>query len=160
MTKNELIANIQAEHEKLHVLLAKLAPEDMLVPGVAGDWSIKDILAHLAVWTSRAVTLLFQAERNGKPIPPESKMPDWSDVNAKDYASQKDRPLDRILADFNDSHAQLVKRLENWTSEADLFDKERYPTLKGYSLAEHVWGDTGEHDAEHRAQIEARLSSR
>ena len=58
---------------------------------------MKDVLAHLAMWDSRAVTLLFQAERGSKLQLPQSHAPDWADVNASDYASQKDRPLERVF---------------------------------------------------------------
>jgi uncharacterized protein (TIGR03083 family) len=160
MDKREFIANIRAEREKLDAVLAHIQPADILRPGVAGEWSVKDVLAHLAMWNSRAVTLLFQAERGAKLQLPQSSAPDWADVNASDYASQKDRPLERVLADYHGAHAQLVKRLEGWHDEAMLFDQRRFPQLKGSSLADFVWGDSGEHDAEHREQIEAWLKSK
>jgi hypothetical protein len=160
MNKNELISQIKNERQQLDETLSNVTSDAMTVPGVSGDWSVKDILAHLAVWYSRAVTALFQAERGTRLQRPQSSMPDWSDVNARDYESQKDRPLDRILADYHGSHAQLIKRLEAWKDEAVLFDKRRFPELEGYSLADYVWSDSGEHDAEHRAQIEPWLQKR
>jgi hypothetical protein len=160
MDKSEFISNIRSEREKLDAVLAQVQPEDMLRPGVVGEWSVKDVLAHLAIWGSRAVTLLFQAERGSKLHLPQSNTSDWADVNASDYASQMDRPLERVLADYHGAHAQLVKRLEGWKDEAMLFDPQRFSQLKGRSLADYVWGDSGEHDAEHREQIEAWLKSK
>lgn len=157
MDKRELIANIQTERERLNAVLAQVPAERMTEPGVAGDWSIKDILAHLAVWSSRAVTLLFQVERGGKLQLPQSNSTDWQDVNAQDYDAQKDRPLDRVLADFHGAHSQLIKRLQAWPDEKALFDNGRFAALKNGALADYLWGDSGEHDAEHRAQIEAWL---
>lgn len=159
MDKRELIANIQAEREQLNAVLAEVPAERMAEPGVAGDWSVKDILAHLAIWSSRAVTLLFQAERGAKLQLPQSNVDDWQDVNAKDFEDQKGRPLDRVLADFHGAHNQLIKRLQSWPDKKALFDKGRFPALKNGSLADYVWGDSGEHDAEHRAHIEAWLNS-
>lgn len=160
MDKRELIANIQAERERLNAVLAQVPAERMTEPSVAGDWSVKDILAHLAVWSSRAVTLLFQAGRGSKLELPQSNSPDWQDVNAQDYEAQKDRPLDRVLADFHGTHSQLIKRLQAWPDEKGLFDTQHFPALNGHPLANFVWGDSGEHDAEHRAQIEAWLQKR
>lgn len=154
MNKQQLIANIQAERARLNAVLAQVPAERMTEAGVAGDWSVKDIIAHLAVWSSRAVTLLFQAERGGKLQLPQSNSADWQDVNAQDYDAQKDRPLDRVLADFHGAHAQLIKRLQAWPDESALFQMGRFPALKSGPLASYVWGDSGEHDAEHRAQIE------
>lgn len=159
-TKVELIESIKREYALFDAALAKIPAERLSEAGAVGEWSVKDVVAHLAVWCSRAVTLLFQAERNGKPQLVESKVGDWSDVSAKDYASQKDRPLDRILDDFHGSHLQLVKRLDAWKNDADLFDTKCYPTLKNKSLSNHVWEHVGAHFAEHRAEIENWLTKR
>lgn len=160
MSKAELISRIESERRALEATLARIPAEDMLVEGVVGVWSIKDTLAHIAMWYSRAVTLLFQAERGKALQVPQSNAPDWSDVNARDYASQKDRPLDRIQADFHGAHQQLVKRLSAWVDEAALFDPRRYPALKGRALSDYIWDYTGGHSAEHRAQIESWLTGR
>jgi hypothetical protein len=159
MDKRELIAMIEAGREQLNATLARVPAERMTEPGVSGDWSVKDILAHLAVWSSRAITALFQAEHGGKLQVPQYNAPDWADVNAQDYATQKDRPLERVLADFHGAHAQLIKRLQAWPDEMALFDAARFPILKGVSLGAWVLSNSGEHDSEHRAQIEAWLTT-
>jgi len=160
LSLRELMANIESERGQLMATLNRLTSEEMLCAGVVGDWSVKDVLAHIAMWYSRAVTLLFQAER-GRPLQlPRSNASDWADVNAQDYQSQKDRLLSHVLDDFDGAHRQLLRRLEAWRDEAALFDVGRYPPLRGRSLAEVVWDYTGAHSAEHRAQIEAWLASR
>ncbi|MCS7056110.1 MAG: DinB family protein [Thermoflexales bacterium] len=160
MNKAELIARIESERRALEEVLARVPPEEMHTAGVVGHWSVKDTLAHIAMWYSRAVTLLFQAERGQALQLPRSNAPDWADINAQDYASQKDRPIERIQADFRGAHQQLIKRLNAWTDEAMLFDSRRYPPLKGRALADYLWDYTGGHSAEHRAQIEAWLAAR
>lgn len=157
MDKRELIAGILAEREQLNVVLAQVPPARMIEPGIAGAWSAKDILAHLAVWASRAVTVLFQAEHGAKLQLPKSSMDDWAGLNAMDYEEQKDRPLDRVMADYAGVHGQIIKRLQAWQDEPALFDPQRFPALKGVSLAHWVLSNSAEHDAEHRAQIEAWL---
>jgi hypothetical protein len=161
-TLSELIEDIRRERAALNTLLANVPESRMSEPGVVGDWSVKDMLAHLGVWLARAITMLFQAERNGKPIPPHVmlKTDNWDKVNAADHALQKDRPLDRVLADFHETHAQVLKRLERLDAgaAAALFDARRYPSLEGKTLAYYVWSDAAEHDAEHRIQIEAWLA--
>lgn len=158
-SKADLIAGIENERERLNDVLERVPPERMEEPDAIGEWSVKDALAHLAVWSSRAITVLFQAEHGDKPVPPSAlfKTSDWTVINAADHAEQKDRPLDRILADFDGTHEQLLKRLQAWSDEAALFDPQRYSSLKGNALAGYIWGDSGEHDAEHRADIEAWL---
>ena len=159
MNKQELIAYLSDERAKLEAVLARVKPEQMMQAGVCGDWSVKDIVAHLAVWTSREVTVLFQAER-GQKISygvPDDSVNDWANVNAKDYEQQKDRPLERILEDFRGAHKQLLKRLNTWQDETALFQANNFAGSKS-SLADKMIGGVGEHDTEHREQIEAWLA--
>lgn len=161
-TKAALLADIETTHAALEATLARVPSSQMTTPGVTGEWSVKDILAHIAVWRSRAITQMFKAEQGQPPkleIPPAlAKAANWLELlNAQEYAAQKDRPLERVMADFSGSHRQLVKRLSGWGDEAALFDRKRHPALNGRSLAEMAWSESAEHEAEHRAEIEAWL---
>ncbi len=161
MNKQELIAYLSDERAKLETVLARVKPEQITQPSVCGEWSVKDIVAHLAVWTSREVTVMFQAER-GQKISygvPDDGANDWANVNAKDYEQQKDRPFERIFEDFRGTHKQLLKRLAAWQDETALFQANKFAGSKS-SLAQKMVGGVGEHDAEHREQIEAWLAKR
>ena len=159
MNKQGLIAYLEEERAKLDVVLAQVKPEQMMQAGVCGEWSVKDVVAHLAVWTSREVTILFQAER-GQKISygvPDDGANDWVTVNRKDYEQQKDRPLERVLEDFHGAHKQLIRRLNAWKDEVALFQAGKFEGTKS-SLADKMIGGVGEHDAEHRGQIETWLA--
>jgi hypothetical protein len=160
VNKIELINRIKTERAALNATLANLTPGQMVQPGAVGTWSVKDTLAHLAGWCSRSITLLFEVERGAKPsYPANAGDPDWTRLNQQDWETQRDRPLDRVMADFHGTHAQLLKRLELIKDEALLFDSRRW-SLRGKTLAEIVGGDSHEHDAEHRAQVEAWFANR
>ncbi|MFN3704879.1 MAG: ClbS/DfsB family four-helix bundle protein [Thermoflexales bacterium] len=160
MTRLDMIARIREARAALLETLALVPDDEWLSPGVVGEWSLRDVVAHLAIWCARAVTWLFQAER-GVPLQlPRSNHPDWADVNARDVATQRDRPLDRILSDFHGAHEQLLQRLQHWTDDGILFDPRRFPELGGESLAAWVLACSAEHDAEHNAQIRQWLVSR
>ena len=158
-TKQELITRLKIARAELEAVLATVPIERMNDLGVVPDWSVKDLLAHITMWMSRTITAMYQAERGQKPsLGVNNDHPsDWANVNAKDYADQRDRPLDRVLADFHGAHNQILKRLDVWKDEEALFDKRRYPSLGGESLAELIHGNGDEHDTEHRVQIEAWL---
>ncbi len=53
MTKDELIKKIETEWDNLQAALDGLTEEQMHQPGVVGEWSIKDILAHITAWQTR-----------------------------------------------------------------------------------------------------------
>ena len=153
MNKQELISKIEDERARLEEAISTLSPEQLTAPDAIGEWSIKDVLAHLAMWTSRCVTLVYQAEQGQKPEDVDAMFDSYEEVNAEDHQSQKDRLLDRVVADFRGSHRQLLRGLDAW-KEADLFDAGRFTWLRGKSLGEFILGETAEHDSDHCRQIE------
>ena len=52
MNKSELLNWLQEEYQQWEALLDQIRPERMEQPGVNGDWSMKDIVAHLTGWNS------------------------------------------------------------------------------------------------------------
>jgi hypothetical protein len=48
MRRAELLAELKSEQEAWERLLGEVGEDRMEEPGVAGAWSIKDIVAHLA----------------------------------------------------------------------------------------------------------------
>jgi hypothetical protein len=153
------MAALRAAREKFDAALARIPAERFETAGVVGDWTVKDVLAHLTVRESRVITLLFQIERGGKAQPLESSPAARLKQNDRDYAEQKERPLDRVQMDFRGVHVQLLKRvgLLGGAAESGFFDRRRYATLGGQSLAEYVFANTAAHEEEHRLEIEAWL---
>ena len=151
MTKRELLEAIQKERAAFEAAWAGLTPEQMTAPGVMGEWSVKDILGHIAMWEARLVTILYANERG---VPPKMLrgQAEVDKVNAESYAEQRERPLDRVLADFHAVHAQLLKRLDKLT-DRDLSDPQRFKWMEGEPLEKLVAGDTFEHYAEHRPAV-------
>lgn len=152
MTKQELISTIEAERAKLDALIGTLSDAQMNEPNAVGEWSVKDTLAHLAMWTSRNITVIYQAEQGQKAEELDEMFDDADALNAADYETQKDRPLDRILSDLRGTHKQLLRRLSAW-NEADLFDQTLYSWLRGQSLGDFLVDAVG-HAAAHRKLIE------
>jgi hypothetical protein len=129
----------------------------MIQPGVAGDWSIKDIVAHLTAWRRRTVGR-FQAELRHEPTPPPfwpEHMQTDDEINAWIYAAHRDRPLADILGESRDVFDQLVNTLDAFP-EADLLDSTRFPWLEGEPLtAAALFGHFHEeHEPDMRAWLD------
>ncbi len=151
--KTELLEKIRASRERLEASLAGLSEQDMTQPGVMSEWSVKDILGHIAMWESRLVTTVFTAEHGA--TPQMFRTPAEVDkANAESDAEQRSRPLERVLSDFHAVHTQLLKRLGT-LAERDLTDPRRWKWMEGEPLEKLVASDTFEHYAEHRPAIEA-----
>jgi hypothetical protein len=165
MDKNQLLEALENGREQFLDLIEGLSEEELQQPDVVGDWSIKDILAHLSRWEGELVKLLWQA-RNGQrpttmqlrelnPVSQESV----DESNARWYAESRERPLELILADFHAVRNQTERRVEAF-SEHDLSDPGRFAWLGGRPLWEWIKGDSFGHEAEHAAQIRAWLEGR
>jgi len=159
MNKKELLAALEGSHNRVLEAIEDLTPQQMLEPGVVGDWSIKDILAHLARWEAELVKLLWQAHQGIKPSSVHTDQISVDEVNARWQLEDRDRPLERILNDFNGVRQQTIRRLDYFTDQ-DLNTIERYRWLEGRALWEWIATDSFDHDLEHLVQINAWLDKK
>jgi uncharacterized protein (TIGR03083 family) len=106
-------------------------------PGVAGDWSVKDLLGHIAFWEGRAVARL-KRRAAGEPDPPSQ---DYEPINQREHALRRDWSAAQVREELTETHAQLLAALD---AQPD-FDPDE------------LSGNTWEHYAEHVADIRAWL---
>jgi hypothetical protein len=162
-TKAALITMLRRERDYWEALLAVVDEEDMVKPGVTGDWAFKDVVAHLTAWRKRTVARFRGAAQGGGPLPPEWP-PELSDddvqsVNAWIYQANRDRPVADILAESAQVWQQLQDAVET-LPEADLLESGRFPGLGGRALGpEALYGSFG-HLHEHAAMISDWLARR
>ena len=152
MDKQELIDKLEQSREEFLDTIEALSEEEMEQPGVMEGWSVKDILAHIALWESELVKLLFQARQGRKPTTIHFTGETVDERNAKWHNQSKDRPLERVLEDFHGVRNQTIRRVEAFP-DRDLDDPQRYPWLQGEPLWKWIAADSYEHEAEHAPQI-------
>jgi len=126
-------------------------------PGVAGAWSIKDIVAHLAAWRRRTVGRL-EAVAHGQPEPAHEWPADLhedDEINAWFHARDRDKSVRETLAESRRVFAQLTSAIEKLPEDA-LDDPARFPWMEGTA----VTGATlfGHFHDEHEADMRAYLS--
>ena len=88
MDKTELIRQIAREYEEWESLLARVGPSRMTATGAMGDWTVKDIVAHVAWyewWTAE-----FIRTRTWPVLPPHLDHEDTDDRNNAYYRAMKD----------------------------------------------------------------------
>ena len=139
-------------------VLGQVGEARMTVPGVAGDWSAKDMVAHLTAWEQRPVAWLT-AIRRGMIPEPAPWPPNLSEekTNAWIYEANRGRSLDDVLDESRRVHAQLLMELEA-ISEEDLNDARRFAWLNGNSLADSIPGDSYEHYQDHTRMVREWLA--
>ena len=158
INKTKLLSEMRDGYTAFENLLAPLSETQMTTAGVNGEWSIKDILAHLAAWQKRTLNRLDAAVRNEKPsIPGLTNDEEMHRLNDQFYQENKDRPLTDILTDFRTTYSQILDVVQAAPEEV-LIDPQRVPWLRGAALWEVVAGNTYEHYQEHAEPIQQWLS--
>ena len=141
-----LIDKVDAAWADFHDAYAGLSDEEMLIPGVTGEWSVRDLIAHVTWWDVEAITHLPMV-LEGKTPPRYSDTYGGIDAfNAMKTREKADLTLDEVRHEANATHAQLIAWLE------------RVPVdrLKGNSKFTHrLRLDTYSHYPIHAADIRA-----
>lgn len=165
MEKSELLELLEESRAELLALLETVPDAALTEPGVLpaenppGDWSIKDILAHLTFWEGQIVALLFQARQGDAPKTAHFSQETVDQINQRMRAVNQDRLLERVWEDWLAVRKQTLRRVDEW-SDAELNDAHLFPWLKNTALFEWVLSDTVEHEDEHAANISDWLDRR
>jgi hypothetical protein len=156
--KANLLERIQLEHAKFDALLAQLDEIQMTQPGVVGNWSVKDILAHITAWERCMLHWLGETWQGLIPHPPTSQhnLQRW---NLAFYQENQPRPLAEVLAEFHQSYQQVLKSIVD-TPEEELFKEIHGAWPEGpvwQAVADNTWGHYKEHAASIRAWMKKNI---
>ncbi len=158
MDKASILDEMSTNYAALEGILAPLNETQMTTEGVAGEWSIKDILAHLTAWQQRLLVWLHAAARHEKPTLIGLASEEETDgLNEQFYRENKSRILSDVLADFRTSYLQIVDVVQG-LSEKDLIDPHGFAWMKGNPLFYLVAGNTYGHYQEHIDPIQQWLA--
>lgn len=159
MSKAQLLERMQGGHQQFKTLLARLSDGQMSRPGVIGEWSVKDILAHIVVHEQRMSYWLEKRLRGTVPETPQPYgMPDddLAEVNEQIYLENRDRSLAGVLIHLEEIFEQVLA-LVSASSEEDLMDSNRFRLQGGEPLWEAVAANTFWHYKEHGQDISTWL---
>jgi len=110
MKKSELLDWLREEYRQWEALLDEIGPARMEQPGVNGDWSMKDIVAHLTGWQP-GVTAGLQAAQRGEaesPPPWPAQLQTDDEINVWIYESNHGRSVREILDESRQVFQQLL----------------------------------------------------
>ena len=157
-TKQEMLAQIDAEWTALMEVVSRLSPEQMLALD-EGGWSPKDNLAHLAEW----MKILMGYHMDKRPahevvgVSPEVAANwDMEEINPVLLERNRARPVEDVLSELQAVFAQVRARLEAMSFD-ELMQPRHADDPEQRPLLLWVLGDTAEHFEEHRATIEKSL---
>jgi hypothetical protein len=152
MNKNDILIQLEESREKFLDALDGLPFDQWTIPGIEGEWSIKDILAHLSRWEAELVKLLWQTRQGQRPTTMQINQMNVDETNNIWFIESRTRSLEHVLDDFHLVRNQTILRVEGF-SDKELADPKRYPWLDSRPLSEWIASDSFGHEAEHAPQI-------
>jgi len=155
LTVSELVDLVDETFESWMQLLESVPSGQLEKPGVSGDWSLKDIIAHITWHEAQMVDVMEARALVGS---------EWWELptherNAQIYDEYKSVPLQDVLDDATATHQQLVHWIGTLT-DAELND----PTSFAGMPADWLFGDilaqnTFLHYGDHAASVARWLSN-
>jgi hypothetical protein len=74
-----------------------------------GDWSVKDILAHISGWWHQSAAMLERMARGERPVPEGVDYSNPDDWNAKFASAMKPQSSETVVADMRQAYATYVR---------------------------------------------------
>ena len=152
-----ILAEIDEEHKAVTTLIATMSI-DQLSARKRGQWSAIDLLAHLTVWQAHAVTIARQQAAPDAPmldpaVGPSRVLSIETDThNMETLAAHRDLTLDRVLAWYNQVHADLRSALTVLSSERLLGGPGPHGAQMWYARPALL------HSRDHRREFQERLA--
>jgi hypothetical protein len=157
--KTRALADLRTVYNQWKELTTRLREPELVAP-VAGDLSVKDMVAHLRGWQMVSIARLEAAQTGREPV-----LPGWLAGGDPDTESdaETDAHNERIFemhraqswAEVNrawrDGFLRLLALAEAIPA-ADLADRAKYPWLNGHALIDVLHG-TWDHHREHLEEL-------
>jgi len=99
-----LLAQIEADHADLARLLGRLSDDEAARPHRLGDWSAKDILAHLIGWEAKGIEALTAIADERTP----EKAPETDPFNAASVQDRHGASWAELRAEFDRTNCTLL----------------------------------------------------
>ena len=115
---------MQVERDRWETLLAQAGAWQGEQPSASGDWSLKDIIAHVTAYERGLVRWLEAASRGELIVFPVLDQPDVDRRNAVIQRQSRDRAMKEVRQEAGETFSRLLQ-LVSALPEEDLVEPER-----------------------------------
>ena len=138
MKKYQLLKKLEEAWAAIKESYTGLSDSQLMEPGVTGDWSVKDILAHVTTWEEEALKYLPLILTGGRP-PRYIQFGGIDAFNAQMAEQKRDMALSDVLRQLDETHRRLIDSLqsvpeEHFTRETRFRHRLRLDTYSHYPL--------------------------
>ena len=117
MRKAQLLEKMERAWRDLTESFAGLPAERMVVPGVVGDWSVKDVLAHVTTWEDEALTHLPHILAGETPPRYSVTYGGVDAFNALMTERKRALSLEEVLRQLEETHALVMAYVKSAPEE-------------------------------------------
>jgi uncharacterized protein (TIGR03083 family) len=167
-SRDHALSEMHASWDELMAVVERIPRDRMEEPNAIGEWSIKDLLAHMPSFERWVANSIFadmegreatNQELYGRDDAPSAE-DDLNDdtSNAWVVAYARTQSLEWVLNELAWGHNRLVEAVEACT-DADLDDPSLFPSMNGKSFAAILPGQCWSHHRDHLVQIQAWLQT-
>ncbi|HET9493286.1 MAG TPA: ClbS/DfsB family four-helix bundle protein [Chloroflexia bacterium] len=170
MKKHELLDLMKAADDKLERLFSQIPASFIERPGVYGELSPKDVLAHIAAWQQLETNWLRDSLWGRGAVrfapgfevsldTPEDEVEGVQNrLNEYVFEQNKDRPFAEVLGDYRRTYRELTSTIEQMSDE-DLNDPKRFEWWRGEPVWSSIAGNSYAHVEEHLVVLSDWLRS-
>ena len=153
-TLSDALAELAHTRAELLAAIGGLGEAALDRKGVVGEWSVKNVLAHIAAWEAWVVEALPARMTTGT-TPPDfrQRAEDEDRFNAEEVAEREELTPDEQLMELERTRAELLAYVSGLDAAA-LARKHPWDTWEG-TLPEYLREALRDHEAEHAEVLRA-----
>jgi hypothetical protein len=125
MDKAQLLKRLDKAWETFKASYAGLSDAELMEPGVTGDWSVRDIIAHVSWWEEEALTHLPHILDGRKPPRYSVTYGGIDAFNAQRTEQKRNLSLSEVLRQQDDTHRRLIAFIQS-APEAQFVRETRF----------------------------------
>jgi hypothetical protein len=122
LNREQVLARLEKAWRELHDSYAGLSHAQLMIPGVTGNWSVKDILAHISTWEEEALKSLPVILAGHRPPTYRAQYGGINGFNALMTEKKRGLSLSEVLRQLDEIHRRLMDYLN--TAPEELFAHE------------------------------------
>jgi hypothetical protein len=113
VNRQQLLKRLDTAWVAFQASYAGLANSRLTEPGVAGEWSVKDIIAHVTWWEEEALRHLPLIIAGGRPPRYSTAYGGIDAFNAMMAERKRDVSLTDVLTQQDDTHRRLIDFIQS-----------------------------------------------
>ncbi len=138
MDKQQLLKRLEKAWAAIEESYDGLSDSQMMEPDVMGNWSVKDILAHVTTWEEEALKYLPLIITGGRP-PRYIQYGGIDAFNAKMTEQKRGLALSDVMKQLDETHRRLTDYIrsvpeEHFTRETRFRHRLRLDTYSHYPM--------------------------